>query len=272
MKGFPGLARIIDARSLIVCGLSIASTWLCLRFGITANFPLILVATAVVFPLVFSISTAYQRRERVLEDYANIKAYGRALFLAARDWPPEADDSRLAVIRDILGDLLIACRALFTGPLSGMAEHQRVIHRDFGRLSAFVERLRADGLSANECSRCNQYLGHMMVACENITNIYRYRTPRTLRAFTDFFILLLPIVYGPYFAHQALGREPWLAFVMPVLFSLVLVGLGNIQNELENPFDQIGVDDVAIDPAEFLASLGAEADVRAAESSGAAAA
>ena len=42
---------------------------------------------------------------------------------------------------------------------------------------------------------------------------------------------------------------------MPVLFALILVGLANIQDELENPFDQIGVDDVAIDPERFIVSL-----------------
>jgi len=31
---------------------------------------------------------------------------------------------------------------------------------------------------------------------------------------------------------------------MPVLFTLVLVGLDNIQNHLEDPFDLIGEDDV----------------------------
>ena len=42
---------------------------------------------------------------------------------------------------------------------------------------------------------------------------------------------------------------------MPVLFALILVGLANIQDDLENPFDQIGQDDVAIDPARFIATL-----------------
>jgi hypothetical protein len=36
---------------------------------------------------------------------------------------------------------------------------------------------------------------------------------------------------------------------------LILVGLANIQDNLENPFDQIGADDVAIDPDRFIASL-----------------
>jgi hypothetical protein len=45
---------------------------------------------------------------------------------------------------------------------------------------------------------------------------------------------------------------------MPILFALILVGLANIQDHLENPFDQIGEDDVAIDPDKFVASLDAQ--------------
>ena len=115
--------------------------------------------------------------------------------------------------------------------------------------------MRAAHLSSTECSRLNQYIGRMIAAFENTRNIYEYRTPRSLRAFSDFFILLLPIVYGPYFAYQAEQFMVQLFFVMPILFSLILVGLSNIQDNLENPFDQIGVDDVAIDPDRFVASL-----------------
>ena len=35
----------------------------------TANFPLTPLATAIVFPIVFSINSAYKRREAALDDY-----------------------------------------------------------------------------------------------------------------------------------------------------------------------------------------------------------
>jgi len=42
---------------------------------------------------------------------------------------------------------------------------------------------------------------------------------------------------------------------MPVLFSVILVSLDNIQDHLENPFDQVGEDDVVINPEKFVARL-----------------
>lgn len=255
MRGFRSVTRIIDAKSIVISALSVLSTWLCLRFDVTADFPLTLIATAIVFPLVFSIGTAYKRREKALEEYGNIKAHGRALYLAGRDWLPADGDGRADQIREILGDLLHACRDLVAHPIERMADHEPRVYAAFSRLSLFVERMRKDGLVPNECSRCNQYVSRIMISFENIKHIYQYRTPRSLRAFSDFFILILPILYGPYFALQASKDSVTLFYLMPILFTFTLVGLANIQDHLENPFDQIGGDDVAINAEKFVASL-----------------
>jgi len=42
---------------------------------------------------------------------------------------------------------------------------------------------------------------------------------------------------------------------MPVLFAVILVSLDNIQAHLENPFDQIGQDDVMINDEKFVDRL-----------------
>ena len=258
MRSIASLANVVNLKSLLIAALAVLSTWLSLRLGITADFPLTLVATAIVFPLVFSISTAYNRREKALEDYAKIKANGRSLYLASRDWLPSQDDRRDAELKSALYELLSASRDMFTSPLSEKPRYEARIYTAFGRLSVFVREMRAQDLSSTECSRLNQYVSHMMAAFENIKHIYEYRTPRTLRAFSEFFILLLSVLYGPYFAYQAVEFRPDLFFVMPALFALILVGLSNIQDHLENPFDQIGQDDVAIDPDRFIATLATE--------------
>ena len=95
----------------------------------------------------------------------------------------------------------------------------------------------------------------MLIAFENVKHIYQYRTPRTLRAYSKFFIYTLPIVYGPYFAWLANEYAANLEFVMPILFSVVLVSLENIQEHLEDPFDLVGEDDVVINVEKFIARL-----------------
>ena len=71
-----------------------------------------------------------------------------------------------------------------------------------------------------------------------------------------FLLLLLPIVYGPHFAENATNFNYGLQFAVPVLFSVILVALDNIQSHLENPFDQQGEDDVDINVDKFIKNLG----------------
>ena len=52
-----GVLRVVNLKSVLISALAVLSTWLCLRYHIKADFPLTLIATAIVFPVVFSIST-----------------------------------------------------------------------------------------------------------------------------------------------------------------------------------------------------------------------
>ncbi len=145
---------------------------------------------------------------------------------------------------------------MFTKPAEEIRINEKYIYKNFSDISIFIkEELREKGLSTGEVSRCNQFLSKMMVSFEDIKHIYQYRTPRSLRAFSKFFILILPPLYGPYFAKIALDCTPGLEYVMPVLLSLILVSLDNIQNHLENPFDQYGEDDVKINAEAFVENL-----------------
>jgi len=246
---------LISKKAIIVAGLSALATFLCRRYGITADFPLTLIAIAIVFPIVFSIGGAYKRREAALDDYGSIKAHGRAIYLAARDWLEESDPALLTEARQLLGDTLIACRTMFTKPVAEMEINEKEVYRSFSRISLFIRDLRHKGLSSGEVSRCNQFLSKMMVAFESVKHIYQYRTPLSLRTYSNVFIVILPIAYGPYFASVAPEQHPLLAYLLPVLFSVILVSLDNIQGHLENPFDQIGQDDVIINAEKYIAGL-----------------
>lgn len=255
LRSFASLTKVVNGYSLFVSALAVLSTWVCLHFGIKANFPLTLIATAIVFPIVFSISTAYNRREKALEEFGVIRANGRALYLASRDWLAEQDPKRDSELKAALRQLLAGCRDLYMSPLGTGGAHEEQVYSAFQQLSDYVTQMRAANLSATECSRLNQYIERMMISFESTKNIYEYRTPVALRAFSDFFILLLAIIYGPYFAYEANEFSVKLFFVMPILFALILTGLDNIQSDLENPFDGIGEDDIAIDPDRFIATL-----------------
>lgn len=247
---------IINHKTLIVTSLSVASMFICRYVDFTADFPLSLVITAVVFPIVFSINAAYTRREIALDRYGSLKAHGQAIYLTTRDWTNEADDAQLRCARELLANVLTACRELLSNEVEHLRKNELEVYRQFSDLSRFIKHdLRDRGLTPGEVSQCNSHLSDMMVAFESLKHIYQYRTPVTLRTFSRIFITTLPILYGPYFAFLADGYSAVVALIMPVLFTVTLVSLDNIQEHLENPFDQIGEDDVTINSEAFLKRL-----------------
>src|SRR3954464_14269423 len=137
MRSVFSLTQVVNLKSAIISLVAVLSTWLCVRFGIKADFPLTLIATAIVFPLVFSIGTAYTRREKALEEYGAIKANGRALYLASRDWLAQRDPERDQQLKAALRELLSACRDMYKGPLEDAAPHEQRVYQSFTRLSDF---------------------------------------------------------------------------------------------------------------------------------------
>ena len=247
---------IVNWQTLIVSLLAVTSTALCIEFKFEADFPFNLIAMSVVFPIVFSIGGAYKRREAALKGYAEVKGYLRAIYFVSRDWLENPKPENVDKMKGLVHGLLDNIRTSFTQPKKNLRENEKKIYKNFSDISLFIKHdLREEGLSSGECSRTNQYLQKMMISFESIKHIYQYRTPRTLRAFSNLFITILPIVYGPYFAYQAEEMSYGLEYVIPVLLTMILVSLQNIQEHLENPFDQIGEDDITFNVEKFIQNL-----------------
>lgn len=124
MKKLKRVLVIINLKTIVITTLAVISTYLCRKFQVFAEFPMTLIGTAVIFPIVFSISGAYKRRENALAKYSAIKAHGRAIYFASRDWLENTDEALQGKAKHLLSDLLIACRTLFAHPVSEMSDHE----------------------------------------------------------------------------------------------------------------------------------------------------
>ena len=241
---------IINYKTFIVTALSVISTYLCYEFGLTAKFPDMLVGVAIVFPVVFSIGSAYNRRETALQRWADFKGHAIAIYYATRDWTTNKDNDIPERTRNLIIAMMQSLSDILKGQRSEWTDRETEYFKYFSRLSAITMELRNYGVQSGEISRVSQYVSKMIVAFDNLKIIFLYRTPITLRAYSKVFIYVFPIIYGPYFASTFHDFSASLEYVMPVLYSFILVSLDNIQDHLENPFDQIGEDDIQIDAEE----------------------
>jgi predicted membrane chloride channel (bestrophin family) len=258
-KSLKSIKLIINWNSLLVVVLAIGATYASIIFDVKVNFPLTIIGIAVVFPIVFSIGGAYSRREKALEKYGDIKALGRSMFFSSRDWikdSGEIAEKSQQDFKDSMNEIFKAIRSFFqTEDSSEQTKREEKIYTLFSKLSLVIEGLRERGLSGSEVSRVNSHLSKMIMSFESLKHIFQYRTPRTLRSYSKLFIYVVPIVYAPYFALLGENQNLLIAFIMPTLFALIFTSLDNIQEHLENPFDQIGEDDIKINAEKYTKSL-----------------
>jgi hypothetical protein len=251
MKILRSLSLIINYKTFLVAFLACLSTYLSVKYNLVADFQMHLVSVAIIFPVVFSISSAYQRREMGLNQLSILKGNSLSFYYAIRDW---VGDNEAKEAKNIQSELFHTLKKFLNS-----VEHQtskkfeKEIYYKFSTLSKLVKTLRENGLSGSEVTRIGQYHNNMIIAFKTIQNIFYYRTPISLRAYYRFFIYAFSILYGPYFAQ--IKESPSLLYIVPILFSAILVSLDNIQEHLERPYDEIGEDDIKIDVEEYLEYL-----------------
>jgi len=250
-----GRGLLFGWNTLVLMLLALLSTLACVAWQLYGDLTLTLLGTAVIFPIVFAIHGAYERREMALAQYAALKANGRAIFIGTRDWPETSSSEALKALKALLHELMLAIDRYLQGTLNQDPEFERTIYQRFDQLSSFVRlEQRQRGVTNTELSRTHQYFASMLTAFENIKHIHQYRTPLTLKRFSDIFVFVVPILYAPYFA-QLFVAHGWLSLALPVIIASSLTALSNIQQHLENPFDQVGEDDVRIRVDKFVSSL-----------------
>jgi len=248
MKGIlKSFSLIINYKTFIVTTLSIISTYVCYRLNLVATFPDMLVGVAIVFPVVFSIGSAYNRRENALQRLADFKGHAVAIYFAMRDWTTDKSSDLPQRTRELIRELFQLMRDMLAEPrMDRWHDNEVKLYQLFSKLSSNTMELRGLGVQSGEISRISQYVSKMIIAFDNMKVIHNYRTPVTLRAYSKVFIYVFPIIYGPYFANSFHSYSPQLVYVMPILYSFILVSLDNIQDHLENPYDNVGEDDIDI--------------------------
>jgi len=255
-KLFRSLSLIINYKTFILTGLAVASTYLCFHLGLTAKFPDMLIGVAIVFPVVFSIGSAYTRRETALQRFSDFKGHAIALYYASRDWSTEKDHELSSKARGLILELLLTMKDMFKSKSHDVwDEDEKIIYQLFSKLSSLTMEFRKHGVQSGEISRVSQYVSKMIIAFDSMRIIHRYRTPVTLRAYSKIFIYSFPIIYGPYFATTFHDFSAQLEYVMPIMYCFILVSLDNIQDQLENPFDEVGEDDIVIEAEETAMHL-----------------
>lgn len=96
--------------------------------------------------------------------------------------------------------------------------------------------------------RIFKYMNDLHEAIDNLHAIHVHRTPISLKAYCKVFIYIFPIIYTPTIIFN-IGQNYNHAAVyfVVILTEFILISLYNIQDHLEYPFDNKGLDDIKLD-------------------------
>ena len=243
----------VSLRTFIISGLSIAATATCEYLLIVGDMPMSLIGLAVVFPLVFSINASFQRRDEALNQYGKINANLASLYFAHKGWTNsnQADDN-FQEIKKLSLRFLEQLKVDLTNEESPK-KLKAEIYEIFGNLSKKNEIFLQKGMP-DAHAIVSSWVNEIMQSYEALSNISDYRTPKALRAYSKVFLNLFPLIFSPYFAN--LNQDiTYMGYLVALIYSVVLVMLSNIQDNVENPFDNMGLDDIDLDKENRIKEL-----------------
>jgi uncharacterized membrane protein len=76
-----------------------------------------------------------------------------------------------------------------------------------------------------------------------------------LCAYCLIFIYIYPVIYTPALynkLHDGISaNDSWLVYALSAVSTFILISLYNVQDQMENPFDQHGLDDIQLSDFEL---------------------
>ena len=238
---------VFNYRLLFILVETVIVFFLYREYQITIDFDISIVSIAIVFPLVFSITSAYQRRQEAI-----------GLFLDFRNKIIDLTNIFFAVDKiekkdyDLLFNKLFGIQASLINYLTkedskDIFEQIRQERKDVLRIIDDRKKL----FNEREKDSLIRVKNELFLSAEKIRGIKIHGTPISLKKYCLIFIYFSPLLFN---TQSIINKTPFdlniessLKLLFTLVMSFVLMALYNVQDYIENPFDQKGLDDLKIE-------------------------
>lgn len=237
---------IINQRSLVISLLCIGVTFLCLQLEFSYDVDLIIFSIAIIFPLVFTIREAFRRRQNAIKLLSTLKSSISAFYFSLENSNKLTDQEKLEV-----HDMMHALSDTFIdGLMDTKNGNISVVRVQIRKIYNFVDTNR-DSISGNSSLKLIRLIQNIQESIENLNGIKMHGTPVSLRAYCLLFIYILPFIFTPTLVYNLSTHPVWMIYALSILHGFILISLYNLQELIEDPFDQIGLDDIKLVEFEF---------------------
>lgn len=250
----------INFRTLIAVLIATLATWLSYKFNFIFNLDLTIISVAVVFPLVFTLGSAFQRREKALEHLGRAKGALTAInycFSFSNKIDENEKQKIYADVKNVKRELLRF--------LNAESNDKSNLNSSISKIQGFITEHR-DKIGRSLSLRVFKLMRDVIMGVENSISIKTHRTPFSIRAYCLMFIYAFPFFYAPSLIKNIqypdtlfidIINSPAIPFIenrfalvvygLNITITFFLITLYNVQEQIENPFDQVGIDDILLE-------------------------
>jgi hypothetical protein len=233
---------IINFRTLIALVIALVVLWISYLFDFSYNIDLTLLSIAIIFPLVFNIRGSFKRRERALEYLSRFRSALLTLNYYFQNSPKLTKDDK----REITIILLEISNEL-TVHLGKSDYDTKDIDDRVQKVFDFLT-AKDEFIPTRYKVRIIRFLNDLHESIENLHAIHVHRTIISLKAYCEYSIYVFPLIYVPVIIyHVGMETSKWIAFFIVLFTEFILISLYNIQDQMEYPFDKVGMDDIKLE-------------------------
>lgn len=237
----------LNYRIIIILVETISIFILYKKFQFNVNVDFFIFSIAIVFPLVFSITSAYQRRQESIIEFTKFRNKIidiTNLMYAVNGFKKEDYNmifTNLLGIQNQFLNYLINDSDVDEFKL--IRQKRKDIFKDIINFKNLYNEREKDSIISVK--------NEMFLSMEKLNGLKLHNTPISLRKYCLIFIYISPFLFNTKLISENqfqifLGIDIPVSVLFSMLISFILMALYNIQDYIENPFDQKGLDDLKI--------------------------
>ena len=217
---------IINNKTLIAVLISIGILFLAEKYDINYEIDLTLISIAIIFPLVFCIRSAFRRREKALEHLSQFRTNLKTIehYLRMSKLTDEKFKELSILTNKLEND--------FLKELSRPDINLKKIDSNTEEVFNFLKNNEED-ISGGIRQKAIRFLRDVSDSQDNLIAIYLHRTPIIINKM------------------GSEGDAIFLTCFVVLLSEFILISLYNIQDQMEYPFDDNGLDDIQLEKFKF---------------------
>lgn len=233
---------VLNFRTLIALVTALVALGLSYIINFSYNIDLTLLSIAIIFPLVFNIRGSFKRRERALEYLSQFRSALLTLNYYFQDSPKltENDKGEIeSILLEISNELIVHL---------GKSDYStKNLDDSVKKVFNFISD-RDEIIPARYKVKIFRFMNDLHESIEKLHAIHLHRTIISLKAYCEYSIYIFPFIYVPTIIyHVGMDTSKWIALFTVLFTEFILISLFNIQDQMEYPFDKVGMDDIKLE-------------------------